>query len=279
MIQKSKTGLFRPVFFYLLLFVSFFSCSAFGGDLQPPSIAIIIDDLGKRLTTGKQVVNLPGPVACSFLPHERYTQVLARQAHKQHKEILLHQPMESVDRRAMDKGGILLDMTEKQLNGALRNNLAQIPYVQGINNHMGSLLTRHPGHMYWLMQELQRNGNLYFVDSRTTKATVAYSMAREFGIPSSKRNIFLDNVSNPQAVRKQFRALLRSARKNGTALALGHPYRSTLQVLQEELPVLKQQGIKLVSVSELIRMQQESKTWQAAASLSLSPKAVKSSKQ
>lgn len=268
-----------PAFFCLLLMAVAMQPAAGADNNQPASIAIIIDDMGKRLAVGKHFINLPGPVAYSFLPHARYTQPLSRQAHKKSKEILLHLPMESVDRRPLDKGGILLDMTEKQFAEVFRNDLSRVPYVQGVNNHMGSLLTRHPGHMQWLMKELQRQGGLYFVDSRTTKATVAQQVAREWGVPSSRRNVFLDNISNPSAVRQQFKALIKAANKNGTALAIGHPYRSTLQVLQEQLPMLKQQGIKLVPVSALIQQQQEPTTWQANASLSLSPRDVKNSKQ
>lgn len=277
--KSQQAGPRWPAFFCLLLLAVVISPAAYAGNNQPASIAIIIDDMGKRLAVGRHFINLPGPIAYSFLPHARYTQPLSYQAHKNAKEILLHLPMESVDRRPLDKGGILLDMTEKQFAEVLRNDLSRVPFVRGVNNHMGSLLTRHPGHMQWLMKELQRQGGLYFVDSRTTKATVAQQVAREWGVPNSRRNVFLDNVSNPQAVRQQFKTLIAAANKYGTALAIGHPYRSTLQILREQLPVLKQQGIKLVSVSTLIQQQQEPTTWQAAASLSLLPRDVKSSKQ
>ncbi|MEE9421619.1 MAG: divergent polysaccharide deacetylase family protein [Gammaproteobacteria bacterium] len=276
---KLQTGLLWPVFLGLLLLVATFPQSGFAGDIQQPVIAIIIDDMGTRRSVGKQFIELPGPVAYSFLPHAHYTQSLSKRAHNRDKEILLHLPMESVDHQPLDKGGMVLDMTEQQFSEVFRNNLARVPFAQGVNNHMGSLITRHPGHMQWLMKEIQREGNLYFVDSRTTKATVAHKVAREWGIPTSKRNVFLDNVSNPKAVRQQFRALIKSAKKYGTALAIGHPYRSTLKVLQEQLPVLEQQGVKLVAVSELIQLQQESTTWQASASLSLSPRAAKNLKQ
>ena len=144
---------------------------------------------------------------------------------------------------------------------------------------MGSLLTRHPGHMQWLMKELQQRGDLYFVDSRTTKATVAQQIADEWGIPNSQRNVFLDNERNPHAARRQFRALIRLAKKEGAALAIGHPYRSTLQVLKEQIPALRQHGIRLVPVSKLIQKQREATTWQAAASLSHSPRAARNLKQ
>ena len=268
-----------PVFFWLLLQSVLFLPAVSAAGYQSPAIAIIIDDLGKRLAVGKQFIDLPGAISYAFLPHAAYTEALSHHAHRQDKEVLLHLPMESVDQRPLDEGGIRLDMTEKQVSRVFRSNLAMIPHVRGVNNHMGSLLTRHPGHMQWLMKELQQRGDLYFVDSRTTKATVAQQIADEWGIPNSQRNVFLDNVRNPQAVRRQFTALIRAAKKNGTALAIGHPYRSTLQVLQEQIPALRQHGIRLVSVSQLIQKQQEASTWQAAASLSHSPRAARNLKQ
>lgn len=265
------TGRIWPVFFVVALLLTS-TCHA-----RQPVIAIVIDDMGKRLSMGQRVIQLPGPVTCAFLPYAQHTAYLAREAHRQQKEIMLHQPMESVDRRPLDKGGVMLDMTQQEFTDVVRSNLAAVPYVSGVNNHMGSLLTRHPGHMQWLMQELQREGGLYFIDSRTTRETVARQLAREWGIPNTQRNVFLDNDNRPEAIERQFKRLVRDAQRRGTALAIGHPYRSTLNVLQQQLPRLVKQGIRLVAVSDLIRMQKEETPWQAF--LSPSHRAVKSLKQ
>ena len=270
-------GRYWPVGFILLMILQsghLAAASLYG--TQQPAVAIVIDDMGKRLSTGRRVVSLPGPVACSFLPHAQHSRYLAAQAHKQGKEVLLHLPMESVDRRPLDAGGMSLDMTESEFIHTLREDIDAVPYLSGVNNHMGSLLTRHPGHMAWLMQELQRKGKLYFVDSRTTSATVARHIAREWGVPNSERNVFLDNINQPAAVSRQVDKLVASAKKHGTALAIGHPYRTTLKVLKAMLPQLSEQGVRLVSVSELIRIQKEESPWQA--SLFPSPRAAKSSK-
>ncbi|VAW78584.1 Putative periplasmic protein YibQ, distant homology with nucleoside diphosphatase and polysaccharide deacetylase, partial [hydrothermal vent metagenome] len=145
---------------------------------QPPAapqavIGIIIDDMGKRLETGRRVLALPGPVACAFLPRAKYTRELADRANQRGLEVLLHLPMDSVDGRPLDEGAVTLAMTESEFVGTVLDNLRRVPHVIGINNHMGSLLTRHPGHMRWLMEAIHRQGGpLFFVDSRTTKATV-----------------------------------------------------------------------------------------------------------
>lgn len=274
-----KTGRLWPVFF---LACQFWFCSGYSQAAPPvstrPAIAIVIDDLGKQRVIGNKVIALPGPVACSFLPHARFTPALAELAYAQHKEVLLHLPMQSVDQRPVDEGGLTLEMTEAQFLGQLRANLHRIPHVTGINNHMGSLLTRHPGHMLWLMDELKRTGGLYFVDSRTTRYTVALKVARETGIPSTRRNVFLDNNQSREEIRKELDRLVSLARKHGTALAIGHPYPETLSVLEQWLPLLPQLGVRLIPVAEMIDMQrQEIPTWQAY--LSPSPRAAKNLKQ
>jgi len=234
-----------------------------------PGIALIIDDLGNQDTYGKQAVLLPGPVACSFLPHGPFTRSLARLAHAQDKEVMLHLPMEAVHGNHPDneQGELTLDMTHHQFQEVLDADLNSVPYVTGLNNHMGSLLTRHPGHMGWLMESISQHGPLFFVDSRTTRKTVARRLAVEYGIPSADRNVFLDNEPDPEAVRVQFRKLLDMARRKGTALGIGHPHPGTLEVLREELAGLEAQGIRLLSVASLIdRQNMRNGSWHVSSS-------------
>ncbi len=227
-------------------------------------IGIIIDDMGKRLETGRRVLALPGPVACAFLPRASHTRELAELANRRNREVLLHLPMDSVDGRALDNGAVTLEMTESQFVRTVLDNLERVPHVIGVNNHMGSLLTRHPGHMRWLMEAMRRQEPLFFVDSRTTKATVALQVAEENGIPAIRRNVFLDNEADEKAIALQFDRLVALARKQGTALAIGHPYAQTLAVLERRIPQLVSENIQLVSVRELIERQQEGEnTWQA----------------
>jgi len=222
-----------------------------------PGIALIIDDLGNQSHLGMRAIMLPGPVACAFLPYGPFTNALARQAHGYHKEVMLHLPMQAVDHenKRVEKGTLTLDMTEQQFMEATANEIAAVPYVTGLNNHKGSLLTRHPGNMAWLMQAINKHGDLFFVDSRTTTETVARQLAVEYGVPNSSRNVFLDNDPNPEAVRAQFRKLVAMAKRDGTALGIGHPLPGTLNVLTEELANLRWQGVQLLPVSRLIAQQ------------------------
>lgn len=246
---------------------------------KQPVIAIIIDDLGYDLSQGKRALGLPGPVTLSFLPRTQHAAELAKQAHSDGKEVMLHLPMESNVARRPGPGALTLQMTEKDFLGTLHNGLDEIPHVAGVNNHMGSRLTRHSEAMQWLMRGLEnyRDGSLFFIDSRTTAETVAEATARERQLPTARRDVFLDNDTDKEAIRRQFRELVQLARKRGAALGIGHPHHATMAVLQEELAKLEQSGIRLVTASELIQVQQRSMQWQAPSSPSL--RVAKSSKQ
>ncbi len=224
--------------------------------LDRPAISIIIDDMGERHALGLHAVRMPARLTYSFLPHSPYARSLATLAHRLGKEVMLHIPMETQDRRRLGHGGLRPGMTRQDFIVSILNGLGSVPYVRGINNHMGSLLTQDPTAMSWLMEEIARQGNLYFVDSRTTRYTVAQQVANEFRVPGISRNVFLDNVLDPRAIEREFRRLLTIARQEGVALAIGHPHPQTLAFLDEALPLLEERGIVLLPVSELIERAQ-----------------------
>ncbi|MDH5786412.1 MAG: divergent polysaccharide deacetylase family protein [Chromatiales bacterium] len=249
-----------------------------GGDPRPV-VALIIDDLGDRLYDGRRAIELPGNVTYSILPRTTYSRKLSELAYGHGKEVMMHQPMEAVGGAPMGPGGLSQGMGRQAFVEALHRNFASVPHARGINNHMGSLLTRQPLQMAWLMEELRWRGNLYFVDSTTTSQTVALKVANSYRLPGLRRNIFLDHTREEGAIRDQFDRLVSQARAVGSSLAIAHPYPETLMILEQMLPTLKQQGIDLVSVSDLIRLRYEQREplWQA--SLSPSPMAAKSLKQ
>lgn len=240
-------------------------------------IAIIIDDLGYEKTNGDRAVSLPGAVTLAFLPQTPYGRTQALEAREQGKEIMLHLPMQALNGQRLGPGGLTLGMSQADFAETLRADLASLPPVAGINNHMGSLLTQHPGDMAWLMRDIARIGGLYFIDSRTSARSVALAEARRAGLPAARRNVFLDATPHNAAfVRKQIKRLIQEARRHGTAIAIGHPYATTLSVLAELIPRLKTQGIRLISAGELIAQQERKSTWQKYSSPS--PKAAKNSK-
>lgn len=235
--------------------------------IELPAIAIIIDDLGYLEQRDTRALQLPGPVTYAFLPHTPFAHDLALLAHSRNKEVMLHLPMESMEHGRLGPGGLTLDMTHEEFARELQADLAAVPHVAGINNHMGSLLTRHPGHMVWLMRELSKRDDLFFVDSYTTEASIAQQIANENQIPNLRRDVFLDNDRNPAEIKRQFRRLLKLARQNGIALGIGHPHPETIALLEKELPRLAAKGIQLLPVSQLLTQHlQRAPTWRASLS-------------
>lgn len=227
---------------------------------KPARIAIIIDDLGYQLAAGERAVRLPGPIACAVLPLTPRAEHLAEQAWRQGKEVLLHLPLEAQSTSLLpEPGGLQLDMSREQFGRTFDEAFYAVPHAIGINSHRGSLLTRHPGHMRWLMEEIRERGGLFFVDSFTTHESVALRLADESGVPAIRRDVFLDNDRKPAAIRKQFERLKRMARTRGLAVGIGHPYPETLALLEEELPQLDHQGIELINLSRLVSLQVEKK--------------------
>lgn len=218
-----------------------------------PRIAIIIDDLGYQQAAGERAIALPGPVACAVLPGSPRGAALARAAQASGKEVLLHMPMQALgEDDEPTSGSLTLDTSRDELTRMLDAAFLEVPFAIGVNNHRGSLLTRHPGHMRWLMEEILHRQPLFFVDSYTTHHSVALQLASETGVRAVKRDVFLDDDPSPEMIRREFERLKQLARTRGMAVAIGHPHSATLTILEELLPGLAAEGILLVPVSELV---------------------------
>jgi len=218
---------------------------------NPPKISIIIDDLGYDEEAGMRAANLPGPVVCSILPDVQFSKALALQCHARAKEIILHTPMEALTPHRLGPGGLYVNMDKAAFLTTLNDDIKAIPFMNGLNNHEGSRLTSAPAQMDWLMQDIKPQG-LFFIDSVTSAHSVAGRTAKQEGVPTINRDVFLDDVPTQAAVRAQFKLLLNEAAQKGQAVAIGHPYPATLAVLEQELPRLTQQGYQLVPISQLI---------------------------
>lgn len=231
----------------LLVLLLALSSTAFAGN---PRLAIIIDDLGYHRQRGEAIANLPAPVTCAVIPQTPWGPHLARAAASQGKEVMIHLPMETGARK-LDDGGLESGMARPELVQVVREAFIRIPEARGLNNHMGSILTADEHAMRWLMQELALN-HYFFVDSRTTPDSVAEVLARQAGIATAGRDIFLDNDRDLAAINRQFNKALAVARRRGHAIAIGHPYPETLEYLEFVLPLMEQTGVTVVPVSQLL---------------------------
>ena len=237
-----------------------FWLAAWVGTLSPAnagSIAIIIDDIGYNQHYGEAVASLHPNIALSVLPDAPFAAQLADNAFQNGNEVMLHIPMQAMANPSTRETSILsLDMDETQFKSRLRQYLDQFPAITGVNNHMGSRLTRDPEYMSWLMEVLSEYPGLFFVDSRTHHQTVAAKIASEYFVSNTSRDIFLDSVPDDSAaIQQQLRRLLRKAEADGFALAIAHPYPETIRSLRQFIPQLEAKGHQLIPISQFIEQQ------------------------
>ncbi|MEN4827580.1 divergent polysaccharide deacetylase family protein [Pseudomonas sp. P39-UII1] len=210
-------------------------------------MSIIIDDLGQSSERDTRTLALPGPVTMAVMPDTPHATAFARQAHKAGKTVILHMPMDPATGPYAWHPEVALTELARRLDAAL----AKVPYAAGINNHMGSRMTAQRQPMAWLMGELQQR-HLFFVDSRTSAATVAAAEAQRIGLANVSRDVFLDDVRTTEAITAQLQEGVALARRQGSAVLIGHPYPQTLAVLEREMPRLRSQGIELITLQQMI---------------------------
>lgn len=216
-------------------------------------VAIIIDDLGSDPRVIDEITGLKAGITVAVLPRQPYSADIARKAKAAGLDVLLHLPMQPKGAHAgLGAGALMEGMGADAAKETVAQDLASVPGAVGVNNHMGSALTEDRPEMKALMAFIKSRG-LYFVDSRTTGGSVAYSAAVDAGVRAASRDVFLDDSSDRDEIRRQFKRLIEIAEKEGAAIAIGHPRPATLAVLKEELPVLEEEGIEVVGAGRLVR--------------------------
>tara|TARA_B100001123_G_scaffold226932_1_gene255369 strand:+ start:2949 stop:3953 length:1005 start_codon:yes stop_codon:yes gene_type:complete len=217
-----------------------------------PLIAIVIDDLGLNESNTEAAIALPSYVTLSFLPYSRSLSVHTSSARAAGHELLAHIPMEPMS-SVFDPGpnALLTSHEESEITKRLRWHLAQFSGYVGVNNHMGSRFTAWAIGMRAVMGELKKR-DLFFLDSRTTAATIGKPVAHEIGVPYLYRNVFLDNDPDPDAIAQQLLLTEEIAKNNGFVVAIGHPKKVTLNALKTWLPSLSDRGFNPVSLTHVL---------------------------
>ena len=217
-------------------------------------VAIIIDDMGYSLKAINDICSLNKPLTISILPYTPLAKETARIAHQNKLEVMLHLPLESINsqRGNQIEGIILSQMDEEEILKTVEANLDQIPYVTGVNNHMGSKITANETLMSIVLGPLKER-NLFFVDSRTTSKSKAYDVAQTLGIPSAYRHVFLDGENREGYIKGKMIELFRLAQRRGKAIGICHPTERTLRVLRENFHLVEKYNIEPVFASQLTK--------------------------
>ena len=216
-------------------------------------VAIIIDDMGCNLNAVKELLKINADLTFALLPFQAHTREAAEMFHKANKETLLHLPMEPVSypREKPGEGALFTDMNDEELVLQLKKNIADVPYISGVNNHMGSKFMTDEKKLILIFNELKKK-KLFFVDSRTSNDTKAYAAAKKTGIQIAERKIFIDNNRD---YNKIYANLINIAKDNDVSprIIIGHPYPETIRALKEATKVLHEKGVSIVPVSEIVK--------------------------
>ena len=217
-------------------------------------IAFIIDDWGMSMSNCKYLKEIAEPIAVSILPGLRHTKDIATCAQENHKLAMLHLPLEAFHNADIYPANYIIktNMSPGLVSRIVDGDLAQLPSIEGVNNHMGSKATESRYLMKIIFRKIKKKG-LFFVDSMTASGTVCAALADEMSVSFGKRDVFLDNVNTRGAIIKQIMELAQKAHRRGYAVAIGHDRHLTMQVIKDEIPYLESKGFQIVSIKELIK--------------------------
>ncbi len=232
------------------LLLSLVSLLAFATPVFAGKLAIVIDDFGYRPHTENQVLAMPSTISVAVLPNAPHAREMAIKAHKSGHEVLIHLPMAPLSKQPLEKDTLRPEMSSEEIERIIRDAVSKVPNAVGLNNHMGSAMTSSLFGMQKVMQALERY-DLYFLDSMTIGNSQAMRAASGTGVKVIKRKVFLDDTQNEADIRRQFNRAVELARRNGSAIAIGHPHPSTVRVLQQMLYSLPADIVSLIVPSSL----------------------------
>lgn len=217
-----------------------------------PRVAIIIDDMGYHEKVGEELLALPLQLTFSFLPFASFTRKQEKAAAESGRTVLLHLPMQPQNSEwDPGPGALFLGELEERQQEIFETDLAWVPHAVGVNNHMGSLYTENEQSMRSLLAMIKAR-DLFFIDSVTSPRSLGSHLALETGVKTARRQIFLDNIHSEEKIRLQVEKLAELAKKQGTAIGIGHPHPETLQALTASIPYLTA-NVQVVSVRELLQ--------------------------
>ncbi|AEJ61689.1 protein of unknown function DUF610 YibQ [Spirochaeta thermophila DSM 6578] len=213
---------------------------------------LIIDDAGYSLDQVAPFLSLPFPLTVSVLPGLPLSKEVALKVQEAGKTLFLHLPMEPEGDEDPGPGALYVSMSWNEIEKVIAEDLASVPGVQGVNNHMGSRFTKDPLRMEWILSILAAGG-LLFVDSRTTAESVVRETALRLGVPVMERDVFLDNEQTEAYVEQAFMHAVQIARRRGRAVAIGHVWTRVLPgVLDRMADRARNEGVILGDILEVL---------------------------
>lgn len=216
-----------------------------------PKIVFVIDDAGYNKKHNDLLFSIDRPLTLAVLPQLPYSTYFAEEGKKHGLETVLHLPLEPENGEDPGPGAIRVSMSSSEIRSILNQDLASVPGVVGVNNHMGSRATRDRTLMYLILRELKKR-KLFFLDSMTHPNSVAHNVAFAVDIPSFERDVFLDNEDDFNHIVEQIEQAAQVAKQVGKAVAIGHYRENTLLAIQKMIPELEARGYEIANLKDLI---------------------------
>ena len=223
---------------------------------EKPKVVIIVDDLGSNKESVDKLLEIPASISFAVLPNLPYSQYAARMGYNSGHDVMLHLPMEPMDSSGYTgvnagDGMLLMGLSKSEILSKLDKDLASVPYIKGVNNHMGSKFTENSELMELVLQRIKSRG-LFFVDSRTSPRTTGFDVAKKLGMKAAERDVFLDEgLGGADYVRSQIERLIEVSKKKGYAIGICHPHPDTLKVLSQMIPDVKKE-VEIIPVSGVV---------------------------
>ena len=222
-------------------------------------VAIIIDDIGYDMTPVRELLSIDADITFAILPLLAHSREAADMLHKANRETLLHLPMEplSYPKEKPGSGALFSDMNDEELIFQLEKNLDSVPYVVGVNNHMGSKFMSNERNLVPVFKQLKKR-DLFFIDSRTTNGSKTTAAAQKVHLNVASRKIFLDNERNYSKIYQILMDVAEAPAGNSMLIVIGHPYPETIRALKDAHKVFREKGVSIIPVSKLIKKTSES---------------------
>lgn len=217
-----------------------------------PVLAILLDDWGYTRGPLSGLMALPPAVSVAVFPGQAHSRDVAEAAFARGHEVIVHLPLEPRANLPLIEGTLKSGMTDPALFELAEKDFLSVPHALGANNHEGSKGTEDARVMRQVLTMLKGH-QAFFIDSLTTPRSLAGRMAREMGVPTAVRQVFLDDEDYLDTIEQEFRKAVYLAQKNGSCLAIGHPRPNTMKVLLDLVPEAKAAGVELIPISELVK--------------------------
>ncbi len=218
-----------------------------------PKIALDIDDVGYRRSYINSLISLKTPITFAIFPYAHYSKDIDLKLHKLGYETIMHTPMEPVDTALFPgDGALFISMDKKEIRRKISADIKRLPYIDGANNHEGSLFTSDKKKICDAVSDFKKK-NMFFMDSLTDDNSYAYRCALKQGIPSAQRDVFIDDKPADGYIENQIKIAAALAKRFKRVIVIGHPRTDTVKTLMSEIPALKKEGYKFVPLCEFLR--------------------------